>query len=383
MTIRSKRLAQGIAGLGILTFVAACGGGATAGGEKLAGSISIDAPLSLTDAAAFAGVSTQNGMKYAIKEINSSHYLGAAELKVNYIDVGLANDQALSAVRGSIASEAVAVVGMTVGNQALAAAPVAQQSKVPFVVANSGGIAKLTEVGDYIYQTDVAQYLYADKMADELKNRGISSTAVLYNDDVPAVKELVRTYTDDQFPRVGIKVGQSSAIASTATDYSAAVTSIVNSKPDAVGVVLRGGTTVTVIKQLRQAGFEGQIWSQASLAGGVGAGAAPATNGVLFTANAVGGSDNASMNKFFSDYKKSEGADEFAFAAQGYDAIWAVARALKSSDCASRECVQKGLQELMKTGYSGALGEVTFNNRNAQGSGAIIEIVNGKETFTR
>ena len=53
------------------------------------------------------------------------------------------------------------------------------------------------------------------------------------------------------------------------------------------------GGAVTVINQLRQAGYKGVIYGQAGLAGGVALKAAPATNGVLFTANAAPGSPYA------------------------------------------------------------------------------------------
>lgn len=380
------RVARGIAALVALSVgITACGSGGDASSDQaLEGTIEISAPLSLSDVAAFAGESTRNGMEFAIEEINSSGYLGNAKLKADFKDVALANDQAITVVRSAINSKAVAIVGLTIGNQALAVAPIAQQSKIPLVVANSGGISKLTEVGDHIYQTDVGQYLYAGKMADELAARKVKTTALLYNDDVPAVLDLVEAYEKTEFPRVGIDVTRKSAVASSVTDYSAAVTSLLASKPDSIGVLLRGtGSAVTVVKQLKQAGYKGEIYSQAGLAGGAGAAAAPDTNGVLFTANAVAGSNIEPMEKFFASYREANGKDEFAFAAQGYDAVWAVARALKTSGCVSRQCVQDGLQKLMETGYSGALGDVTFKDRNAQGPGTIIEIVDGKETFVR
>jgi branched-chain amino acid transport system substrate-binding protein len=365
-----------------LLAAAASMSAAQTSGPPLEGTIKIDSLLSLTGPAAFAGLSTQEGMNFALEEINGSDYLGKAELSINYVDVALSTDQATAAVRGFIDNDSVAIVGVTLGNHALAIAPLAQRAKVPFVAANTGGLTALTQAGDYVYQVDVAQLLYAGKMADVLKEKGVQTTAVLYNDDVPAIRDLWNAYSGQELPRVGIKADPVINVVSTATDHSAAITTLLAAKADAIGVLTRAGTPAA-IAQLRQLGYEGIIWGQAGLAGGVAVKAAPATEGVLFTANAAAGSSSPTMEKFFREFEKKTGKPAYAFAAQGYDAVWAVAHALKNGGCASRECVQTGLQQLMKTGFEGALGDLTFKDRNAIGPGSVVQIVDGKEEFVK
>lgn len=345
------------------------------------GTIVIDSPLSLSGPAAFAGLSEQEGMNYAVKEINESGFLEQAKLSVNYVDVAISTDQATAAVRGFIAGDSAAIVGISVGNHALAVAPLAQRAQVPLIAANTGGLSTFTTVGDHIYQMDVSQYLYAGKMADALAEVGVKTTAIIYNDDVPAINDLWGAY-QRELPRAGLETPTVLNVVSTNTDYSAAITSALAGNPDAIGILTRAGSP-TVIAQLRQLGYKGVIWGQAGLAGGVAVKAAPATEGVLFTANAGAGSPYPSMEKFFAHYKAATGSEAYAFAAQGYDAVWAVARAIKSAGCATRECVQKGLTELMSTGFDGALGTVRFDNRNAVGPGTVLRIVNGKEEFVK
>jgi branched-chain amino acid transport system substrate-binding protein len=382
--MRVKPLGSAIVAGALVLTAAACGDDSGSGGggseEGLSGTITISAPLSLTDVAAFAGLDSQKGMEFAIEEINESGYLDDATLKADFVDVALDDDKALSAVRGAISSDAVAIVGMTLGNHSLAAAPIAQQSKIPFVVVNSGGLKDVTAVGDYVYQTDVSQFRYADKMTEELQTRGITETSVIWNDDVPAVIDLHAAY-EELFPDFGIEVAEDNPVASTTTDFSAVATSVAKDNPQSVAVLTR--SPVPIIEALRNAGYEGQIWSQAGLAAGVGAGAAPTTDGVIFTANAAAGSDIPSMEKFFTAYEAANGEGAYAFAAQGYDAVWAVARAMKASGCSTRECVKDGLADVAADGYEGALGDVTFEDRNAVGPGVILEDMDGQENFVR
>lgn len=373
----SRRALAVTVGCALLTF----SGGAVSA-QALEGTIRIDAPLSLTGAAAFAGISSQEGMNFAIEEITSSGFLGSAKLEANYVDVALSTDQATAAVRGFIDGPGVAIVGVTLGNHALAIAPLAQRAGMPLIAVNTGGLTALTQTGDHIYQVDVAQFLYAGKMADTLAERGVKTTAVVFNDDVPAIRDLWNAYSKTELPRVGINPQPVINAVSTATDHSASITTMLASNPDAIGVLTRAGSPA-LIAQLRQLGYKGIIWGQAGLAGGVAVNAAPATEGVLFTANAAAGSSDPTMEKFFSDYEKKMNKPGFAFAAQGYDAVWAVARAIKAEGCASRVCVQKGLTGLMDTGFQGALGDVTFKERNAIGPGAVVQIKNGKEEFVK
>jgi branched-chain amino acid transport system substrate-binding protein len=382
MKARNK---QGYRALSVVSGLAfglcAAAWGAPVLAADISGTIKLDAPLSLTGVAAFAGLSEQDGMTYAVDEINSSHYLGDAKIVLNYVDVALSTDLATTAVRGFVADDSVAIVGLTIGNHSLAVAPLAQRAGEPLLVANTGGIKTLTQVGDHIYQMDVSQYLYADKMVLALKDKGVKTTAVIYNDDVPAINDLWAAYKDE-FPKAGITLTTVKVVASTTTDFSATITSVMDGNPDAIGIVTRAGSP-SVIAQLRQLGYKGVLWGQGGLAGGVAVKAAPATEGVLYTANAGAGSPYPSMEKFFKGYKEKTGKDAYAFAGQGYDAVWAVARAIKLAGCVSRECVQKGLTILMSTGFDGALGHVTFRDRNEIGPGSVLQIVNGKEAFVR
>lgn len=385
-------------GRGIVAAVAASlllagcasAGGSTSSNESsggsagaLSGQIKLGSPLSLTGAAAFAGISEKQGMDFAIQQINDQHYLGDATLSAQYVDVAVDTNQAIAAVRGFAGDTSVeAVVGNTLSNHALAIAPVAQQGQIPLLVANTGGLDNLTTIGPFVYQIDVRQSSYASKMGDVLKSKGVKNTAAVVNDDVPAITSLWSTYTGSVLPKSGIKVDNVQKLPSTATDFSAVVTSVMAGNPQAIAIMTRAGT-IPIITALRHAGYKGVIWGQAGLAGGVAANAAPVTEGVLFTANAAPGSNIPSMQKFFTAYQQQYGKDAYAFAAQGYDAVWAVARAAKNAGCTSRSCIQKGLTQLMKTGFDGALGPLKFSDRNAVGPGAIVEIKEGKETFVK
>lgn len=361
-----------------------CGGSSaeSVNDEGLRGPIVVGVPLSVTGVAGAFGQAQQRGIEYAVEEINDSGMLGDASLEVEIVDVKEDPNQAVTAVRGLVANgEVVAIAGNTLSNHSLAIAPLAEQAGVPLIVAN-GADAALSEMGDHVYQMDIRQSSYAGKMGEELAERDVDSTAIIMNDDVPAIAELVEVYEESALPDAGISIGDVETVASTATDFNAVVTNALADQPEAIGVLTRAGA-VPIITALRQAGYEGVIWSQAALGGGVAVGAGAVAEGVLYTVNAAPGSPLASMEEFFAGYEERYGEPATAFAAQGYDAVYAVALAAESQDCASRECIQAGLTQLMDDGMEGALGPLTFEDRAAIGDGAVVAVTSGREGWVR
>lgn len=355
---------------------------AAAGSDNLSGTIIVGVPLSLTGVAGAYGEEQQRGIEYAVDEINESGILGEATIETNVIDVKEDANQAVTATRGLIADKSVvALAGNTLSNHSLAIAPLTQQSGVPLIVAN-GAESALSEMGDLVYQMDIRQSSYAAKMADELAARGVKTTAVISNNDVPAVAELFEAYETTALPDAGIELVTAKTVPGTSTDFSAVVTSALAEKSDAIGVLTRSGT-IPIITALRQAGYDGVIWSQAALGGGVAVAAGQVAEGVLYTVNAAAGSPIPTMEEFFTGYEERFGRPATAFAAQGHDALWAVALALESSGCGSRECVQSGLQTLSDEGMDRALGPITFEGQAARGEGAVATVADGKEVWVR
>jgi branched-chain amino acid transport system substrate-binding protein len=134
--------------------------------------------------------------------------------------------------------------------------------------------------------------------------------------------------------------------------------------------------------ELRQAGYKGQIWGDAGFAGTVATSAGSVANGLLFTSDIAPNSSVAPTLKFENAFQAKYGKAASQYNAQGYDAVWLIARAEKSAKCSSKACLLKGLQTetaASQPAYPAALGPMTFVNREARTPGAVIEIENGKE----
>ncbi len=373
-----------LATFGLLSMpLSACGNGTTSsGGSSLSGTIKVGSPLTLTGPAAFAGTAIQEGMQLATDEVNSSKFLGGATLSVNYVDVGSTAQQAVTVTRQMIEQDQVnALVGITLSVQAPAVAAIAQSAQTPLIVTE-GAAPGVSSTGDYITQTNMQQYTYADKMGQALKKLNVGTTEVLYAQDIPTFATLVHTYTDQVFPKYGIKPTLK-AYLGTDTDLSAGITQALAANVDAIGCNFLGAQGTTCLSQARSAGFKGQLWGASGFDGGTAVKAGAVAEGLIFLAPWTPEFTYPESKRLLQLYQaKFPGKTPSGFQAEGYDGVWLLARSIKNGNGTSRATIHAGMLQVLAQGMNGALGPMTWDkDRLLHASGAVIQIKNGQPTL--
>jgi branched-chain amino acid transport system substrate-binding protein len=362
--------------LGIL--LSGCGGG-TPTSSTLSGAVNVGAPLSLTGVGAFSGLLDQEGMQVATDEINSTKFLGAVTLKVNYVDIDTTPQVAVTVARQMIERDQVdVVVGVTLSGQGPGVAAVAQSAKTPLIVVE-GGAPGVSSTGDYVTQTNLQQWAYADKMGQALTKLKVATTEVLYAQDNPTISTLVHTLTDQVFPKYGIKPTLK-AYVGTDTDISAGITQGLAANVDSIGCLFVGAQGTTCLSQSRNAGFKGQLWGQAGFDSGTAVKAGAVAEGMVFTAAWSPDVTYPESKKLVQLYQaKFPGKIPYGPHAQAYDAMWLLARAIKAGNGTSREAIHTGLIKVLAQGMNGALGPMTWDkDRVIHAGGAVIQIKNGQ-----
>src|ERR1700687_2797890 len=273
-----------LAVVGLLAMLlSACGGSSSGSGTTLSGTVKVGSPLSLTGVAAFAGSAIQQGMQVAIDEVNSTKFLGGATLQVNYADIGSTPQQAVTVSRQMIEQDQVAaLVGINLSGQAQSVSAVAQSAKTVLILPEAGAPG-VSSTGDYITQTNLQGFTYADKVGQALKKLNVATTEILYAQDNVTIGTLVHTYTDMIFPKYGIKATLKAYLGSD-TDLSAGITQGMAAKVDGIGCLFVGAQGTTWLSQARNPGFKGQLWGQAGFDGGTAVQAGAVAGGLIFTA---------------------------------------------------------------------------------------------------
>jgi len=118
--------------------------------------VRLGAVLSLSGEAATRGLSQQNGIRMAIKEIGESSYVGKGRaLEIIIQDSGATPESAVAAINRVLEEEKVSgVLGPTLAAQAQAIAPLAQARRIPLLAISESAIA-ITDTGDRVFAVHI------------------------------------------------------------------------------------------------------------------------------------------------------------------------------------------------------------------------------------
>jgi branched-chain amino acid transport system substrate-binding protein len=345
---------------------------ATGGGASLPASIAVTAIQDLTGAVGAVGIATQNGMNLAVKEINSSGMLGSTQLSINYKDTATTNAQAVSLMSAAAASDSVAIFGPVSSQESVAMAPIAQTSKVPTIFTQSGADGVIA-AGNFNFRVTAPQAYFQPKLISYLTAHNIKTVDILYDTDVPTTKGLAEQTFPPLLKAANITLKNSYGIETTTTDISAYASKIAGENPDAVGISdTNPGASPTIIA-LRNAGYKGLIFGGSSFGAASLKAAGAQAKGVVWTTDFDPQSTFPQTVKFVADYKAAYGgAAPNNYAAEGFDAAYLLAYGLKdTTGTLSRTTLQAGLTAAAAAGFSGALGQLTFQGNDLREAGYV------------
>lgn len=350
------------------TLLAACGssgsknsGGGSTGdpGSGLPSTITIGSPLDTSGpaAAAAVGVSEQKGEQLAADEINSSGFLGSSKINLKVADTQTQTTVAVQTMIGMTKTSKVnAIVGFTLSASFLASGKLAQSAGIPVITVDLSDTG-ITEVGDYIYRIAPASNdIYKATDPKILQDLGAKTAAYLYDSDSANV-EGQSTFRRQENQAAGIKTVADESVTSDAISFQAQLTKIKSANPDVLIVDLNGGQEPTFLRQAAQAGLKVDILGDIGLD-------VPsviqtpqaqcATFATIWDESSTAGKNQ----QFLSSYKSKYNATPDLYAAEGYDAVWMMATAMKNAKSVDGSKVRDALATLKN--FSGALGVYGF-----------------------
>lgn len=346
--------------------------------EGLPAVVALSAVQDLSGTSGPGGVSTQQGMEVAIQEINDTDFLEGTTLSLTFADSAGDPTKGANLMSQAAATTSPIVFGPFSSGSALGAAPVAQRAGVPAIFTQAGAEGVLA-AGDHIYRATPLQKLYFHISMEYLQEQGVKVASAIYDTDVPTIVDLFNLFNNnaDQY---GYEVLEPQATTSQTVDVSSQITKMLAVDPDAIFVDVLLAHNVQVIKQLRQAGFDGLILAQQGAGGGVLDPLGAEADGVVLATDFNAGSDTPEVQNFVALYQAAYDKLPGNFAAEGYDAVWIAARALKAADSIDRAVVLEALREVTFAGMKGALGDIAFDGRQEVTPGVLVEIRGNKET---
>ncbi len=369
----------GVAGLA-LTTACGSGGGGTGGSGEMPAEIKLVSVTDKTGLTAFGGLPQFRGIELAVEQVNSSGFLGESKLVLESRDAASDTQTAVSQATEATADRSVsALLGGISSAQAIAISPIVDRAKLPTVYTQSASDGVLG--GDYTFRATPPQTTHIGTSLAHLEDLGAERVSVLFNAANPALAEMAEKTLPEGQSEHGYEIVSTTSVQNTTQDFASSATKIAGERPDAVAMLLTGAQNATAMRQLRQAGYTGPVLGQtgAGAKNLVPAGADGA--GMFWTANFTLDQPAASSQEFVAAYRAKYNEDPLNYAAEGYDAAWLLARAIKASGGASREDIQRGLEQVTAEGFDGAQGEITFEGHDMRTPGVLVEWDGSREVL--
>lgn len=338
---------------------------------------------SMSGSEATFGISTDNGIKMAVEEINSTGGIHGKQVKlITYDDKGDAREAGTAVTRLVTKDRVVAVIGEVASGLSLAGAPVCQENGVPMISPSSTN-PKVTAVGDMIFRVcfiDPFQGSVCAKFAFESDQIKAKSAAILCDQAAPYSVGLQEEF-EKAFLALGGKIATKQTYQAGDQDFSAQLTAIRGSEPDVIFVPGYYTDVGNIALQARKLGIKvpmlgGDGWDSSKL----GEIAGKAIDGSFYSNHYSHQDPSPRVQDFIKKYSAKHKGTPDGLAALGYDA----ARILFESMKRSKTLEGKDLAaELAKTkDFDGVTGRISIDkDRNAVKPAVILEMKDSQPTY--
>jgi ABC-type branched-subunit amino acid transport system substrate-binding protein len=325
----------------------------------------IGAAFALSGSIAVYGEGFKKAVDLAVEEINAAGGIKGKKIEIIYEDNKSTSKDCVTAVRKLITVDRVPVIfGPAASSNFMAAAPVAQESKVVMISAE-GAAPGVTKAGEYIFRVFPS---------DVLQGKGISDLCIRLNH-----KEIPIMYVNndwglglknvfvENFKKTGGKVTDEIPYDEGKTDYRTELIRATKGNPPATVNLTYINEGAVMFKQAYEMGIKTQwICGSAAKAPKLVELAGKAVEGIIGT-YPVFSQETKEVKAFKAAWKKKYGDAKIPiFGEYNYDMVFVTAKAIEKGGYTS-EGIRKALFEVAK-GYRGVTGDKTFDQDRGVGS---------------
>ncbi len=348
--------------------------GTTSMGGNMSGTVMLGAALSLSKAAKVYGDSQSNAIKMAMDEINAMGGINGKQLTIDIQDDASDPTQAATVYQKFINDKVIAIIGPTLSNSAQTADPLAQQAQIP-VLAVSNTAGGIVDIGDYIFRDSLSEAQVIPNTIKVAKAKlNLSKVALIYGDD-DAFTKSGYTVFKKALSDNGIRITTEQTFKKGDASFSAQITAIKGTSPDAIVASALLNEGEGVVKEARSQGLTipiigGNGFNSAKLISDLGQQAEGVYVGAAW--NSAGG--NQLSQDFVKNYTAKYGKAPDQFAAQAYSGVYILADALKRAKSMSGPDVRDALKA---THLTTVLGDFSFLPTRDANHTPVVQMVQG------
>ena len=348
----------------LLSAVILCGGALAADGIK------VGVLLPLTGSQAKFGEIEKRSFEMAAEEINAKGGVKGMKIELLFEDDTGKPDVGRSGIEKLISREKVPVItGGYSSSVTAAAAPVAQQFKVPFVIC-TGSADDITEKGyDYIFRINPAASEYPKAVESFLKEvaKDVKTVALLYENS--AFGQSSSKSFEEDAKAAGLKILVKEGYQAGAIDFKPILTKVKAANPDMIYMVSYVMDASLLMRQSKELRINPKMF----VGGGAGftlpefaKSAGDASDGVYSATLWVETLPFPGAKEYFNKFLKKYGSETEYHGAEAYAAMYVVADALKRAKTITPKDVRDALTTTdMKTAF-GPVKFISYGKKTQQ-----------------
>lgn len=344
--------------------------GCNKGGDKIV----IGNYGSMTGAEATFGVSTRDGIILATEEWNKAGGVLGKQIELKaYDNQGKPEEARLSVEKLINVDNVVAVLGEVASTRSLAAAPVAQQYKVPMITPSSTN-PMVTQKGDYIFRVCFIDPFQGEVMAKFAFNSLKLKKAAILRDTKSDYSMGLAQYFIKTFEGLGGTIVGDEKYVSGDVDFKAQITNLKSKGPEFVFVPGYYTEVGLISRQAKEQGLKvpllgGDGWDSPELVNIGGA----SMEGNYFSNHYTTEDPRPEVQQFIKNYEARFGSKPNALAASGYDAARVLFEAIKRANSVEGPKLRDAIAATKD--FQGATGIITLNeNRDATKSAVVLQV---------
>lgn len=352
---------------------AGCGeGGTKTGGNNEGNQVFVIGSIGpLTGGAASYGNSAKNGEQIAVDEINAAGGVAGYQLQLIAEDDQHDAEKSVNAYNNLMDKGMNALIGSVTSVPCIAVTEVSKVDGILQVTPSASAAAAAQYDNCFrICFTDPQQ---GEHMAQYIWDQGITSTAVLY-DVSDAYSSGIYNAFDTAYKALGGTVTAAESFNSGDVDFKTQLTSIKNSGAQALFMPFYYQEVAYVANQAGDVGLDVPYFGCDGWDGVIKQlnGDTTLIDGAAFLTPFIASATDEKTVAFVEAYQAAYGAVPDQFAADGYDAVYAIAAALEKAGTADNAALVAAMHEIE---IDGVTGHMSWDENGDATKSAIIAIV--------
>ncbi len=342
------------AGLMTVSF-AGCGNGGT---ETTNGdTFKIGGIGPLTGDAASYGTSVKNGAQIAVDEINAAGGVNGMQFELLFEDDECDEEKSVNAYNTLMDKGIGALVGSTTSGCSIAVSAASEADGI-LQVTPSGSAADCAKTPNAfrICFTDPVQ---GQTMAKYISDAGYKNVAIIYDNGDEYSKGIHDAFINE-FTALGGAIATDESFTSGDVDFNTQLTKIKSSGADCIFLPIYYAEVAKITDQAAALGMSLPYFGCDGWDGVIKQlnGNTTNINGATFLTPFVSTDTDEKVQKFVETYKTSYNAEPDQFAADGYDAVYAIKLAIEQAGDTSSDALIAAMTQITVDGLTG---EMTFD----------------------